>query len=328
MDKYLEDKIAKLQSPNSKTRRVVAEALGRVKKDKNEVITPLISVLSDPDDDVYQAAFHSLVKIGEEAVLPLIESFQGHNPITRYCAVSFFDFVRDLRAINPIISLLNNDENANVRSWAAAILGDLPVNNQVEALINALKDKDEIVRASAAISLGNLHAEQAVQPLIEALQDEVADVRGHAAHALGSCGSNEEIVEPLIPLLKDENDGVRLWTAYALRYHGDSRAVDPLIGKLEDESYRVRGAAAEALGTFRDIEGIERTIKPLLRALHDEVSDVTYLAAEALGKIGTEEVLIDLELLSSNDLLETSYKFKVNEVAKEAIESIQQRYHK
>ena len=35
MDKYLEDKIAKLQSPNNKTRRAVAETLGRIKKDKN-----------------------------------------------------------------------------------------------------------------------------------------------------------------------------------------------------------------------------------------------------------------------------------------------------
>ncbi len=327
MDKYLENKIAKLQSPDPKTRRAVAEALGRIKRDKNEVVAPLISVLSDQDDDVYQSAFHSLVKIGEEAVLPIIEVFQSQNPVTRYRAIEFFSYVRDIRAIEPLINLLNRDEETNVRVAAAGILGVLAGNTQVEALINALKDRDKYVRYNAAISLGNLHAEQAVQPLIEVLKDEEAEVRGHAAHALGSCGYSDEIVEPLLPLLKDENEMVRLWTAYALHYHGDSRAVDPLIDTLQDESPRVRKTVAEALGTFMDIEGIDKAIKPLVKILQDEVSDVRYAAAEALGRIGTEEVLADLEWLSSNDRQETSDNEKVSEAASQAIQNIEQRYH-
>gem|GEM_PF-4489594 len=74
----------------------------------------------------------------------------------------------------------------------------------------------------------------------------------------------------------------------------DTRAVDPLIAALQDSVYRVRKAAADALGYIGDA----RAVDPLLHVVLEE-RDLTVLevAARALGQIGdvrAVEVLITM----------------------------------
>src|SRR5262245_58983949 len=61
----------------------------------------------------------------------------------------------------------------------------------VQALIDALKDKEPDVRKTSAQSLGKIgkEAKAAVPALAEALKDKDVNVRGAAALALGRMGS-------------------------------------------------------------------------------------------------------------------------------------------
>ncbi len=60
-----------------------------------------------------------------------------------------------------------------------------------------------------------------------------------------------------------------------------AEAVDPLIAILNDEDWRVRGAAAWALGNLND----EKAIEPLEELLEDESAFVSSGAKNAIANI-------------------------------------------
>lgn len=98
----------------------------------------------------------------------------------------------------------------------------------------------------------------------------------------GPAPPTEEVHQPfesLIDALKSRRKKKRLSATRALGQLKDARAVDPLIGMLEDEDGQVRTAAARALGTIGD----PRAVAPLVAALMNGVRDA---AARALGQIG------------------------------------------
>ena len=87
--------------------------------------------------------------------------------------------------------------------------------DEVDTLIQELKDKDSNVRAYTAKALVGIKDARAVEPLIAALKDDSSYVREYASNALGEIGA--PAVEPLIAALKDKksmmSDGMqqRLW---------------------------------------------------------------------------------------------------------------------
>src|SRR5919109_1556279 len=89
----------------------------------------------------------------------------------------------------------------------------------------------------------------------------------------------------LIVALWHRRKAARRAAAVALGDLGDQRAVDPLIGALQEDGPRaVRLAAVRAVGDLRD----ERATRPLVALVEDDSEDreVRWAAAEALGEIG------------------------------------------
>ena len=91
--------------------------------------------------------------------------------------------------------------------------------DEVDMLIQRLKDKNEGVRRMAAVALGEIKDTRAVEPLIAALKDNDRSVRWSAAEALGNI-KDARAVEPLIAALKDDDIGVRREAAGALEKIG------------------------------------------------------------------------------------------------------------
>jgi hypothetical protein len=110
--------------------------------------------------------------------------------------------------------------------------------------------------------------------------DDLA-VRQAAVSALGQIGDTRA-VEPLLARLEDQESGVRQAAASALGQIGDTRAVEPWRARLEDQESGVRQAAASALGQIGDT----RAVEPLLARLEDQDSWARQAAASALGQIG------------------------------------------
>jgi HEAT repeat protein len=88
----------------------------------------------------------------------------------RYYAVHLLGKLRDPRAMEVLIPLLDHDENNYNVAWALGEIGDA---RAIPALIDALSNEDALVRVVAIGALEKLHARQAL-PQITALFDDDA----------------------------------------------------------------------------------------------------------------------------------------------------------
>ena len=119
---------------------------------------------------------------------------------------------------------------------------------------------------------------------IKALDDENPEVRAIAAEALGQM-KDPRAVDALLGLLEDNNSGVRTTTVRTLGKIGTENTVKPLIKQLAaDKNPDFRICAIEALGNLND----KLAIEPLIKSLEDKVPEVRIAAARSLGSLGDE----------------------------------------
>lgn len=139
------------------------------------------------------------------------------GPIVVACFPDRFRSDRISSSTNPslLISALEDDAE-NIRSRAAASLGETGDPRAVDALIRALEDRDSGVRASAAMALGKLKDSRAIEPLVAELHKADRGVRRNIATVLGQI-EDAQAVEPLVDLLADSDSDVRQRAAEALR---------------------------------------------------------------------------------------------------------------
>ncbi len=179
-------------------------------------------LLDDPKIEARQAAARAFAEMKNPAALPyLMEALRA----------SFWWYERDnaiedlLAAIEsvgkeaaPLLIEALTDKEANVRKYAATLLGRLKEPEAVEELGVALYDLHSEVGKAAAEALAELGA-AAVDYFVEALRHPEPDVRENAACALG------KIDDPRVPAL--------------------------LIGALSDAERNVCKQALISLGRFR-----------------------------------------------------------------------------
>lgn len=211
--RYLHD--ANIQMPHDKDiRKAAAKALGKI--GDTRAVDALIAALDDKD--VCEVAVNSLIEIGEVGVTKLIAQL--------------------------------NNENQDVRTAVARILGTIGDPHAVDALADMLlNDKKWFVRLNAAEALGRIGDTRAEDALIAALDDEHGNVREAATKALGMIDS-QRAVGILIAALCDGDTFdvfVRRPAVEALAKSKDPRALDALIVARQDKDLFVRSSAEESL---------------------------------------------------------------------------------
>ena len=149
--------------------------------------------------------------------------------------------------------------------------------SEIDELIEKLNDKDDFIVEDAVCAL-ELKGDEAVEPLITALSSRKKNIRLHAANLLGAL-QDERAIKPLIETLNDNNKLVRREASTSLSRM--PAAVDPLIEVLDNPDWRVRGAAAWALGNLND----EKAIPALEKLLDDESGYVKSGAQSAINSI-------------------------------------------
>ena len=214
-------------------RKAAAEALG--KSSSVHAVEPLIGALKDKNHRVRQAAAWALRDIGDaRAVKPLIAAYKNEH--------MYKDISDGMGIARPGFDMRHAVSEALVRIGAPA----------VDALIDALRNKNQ--------------------------DDDLSGLAG----ALSEIGP--PAVQSCIAALKDEDNYVRKAAAWALRDVGDTRAVEPFIAALKDEEGAVRCTAAEALGKINDL----RAVEPLIAALKDKDGDVRKVATKALSNFNND----------------------------------------
>ena len=164
---------------------------------------PLVRCLRDGDWQVREAGIEALVMIGSPAVDMLLRYVRDYD--ARKPAIKTLGKINDERVLEPLISLMRNDEFKDDATWALAELGKPAVGR----LLELLKDPDETTRKQAILALGEIKDASCVDSLIERLKDADWFIRLSAASALEKIGDprGREAVKPLI---KDPDLVVRL----------------------------------------------------------------------------------------------------------------------
>ena len=198
---------ALLNHPNVVVRRAAGKTLTLI-EDPQAVPHLIYALLNDADTVVQASAIGALARMGEASVAPLLdilasadstESNKGHaawalafigskakeqlyavynsdSPEVRAAVVGAIAKVaeenrEDTKALNLLVESLN-DSAANVRSEAAAVLGNLKYQPAIPQLTKLLNHSAGETRKSAALSLMKIGDRHSIEPLQEALAKE------------------------------------------------------------------------------------------------------------------------------------------------------------
>ena len=190
-----------LQDPDWVVRREAVVTLGEMADDR--CVEPLIRTLRDGDWQVREATVEAIAEVGPPAVELLIRYMRDWE--ARKYVIQAMGKINDERVLDPLVSMLHNDEFKDDATRALIALG----SPAVPKLIVALSDKEEFVRKQAILALGAIKDPAAVDPLIAMLQNQDWFTRLTAAAALEKVGDPRGR-DAIKPLMKDPDIVVRM----------------------------------------------------------------------------------------------------------------------
>lgn len=212
-----------------------------------EAMLPLLTAPEAPQRILAARAF---CEIQDQRAIPhLIWLLNDVCPLVRVSAAYALGRNTSLDAVEPLITVLNNDWNGYVRKGVVWALGNCCDRRSLKPLIHALRTDISAVRLWAASSLAqivNLEYEDvvaAIPPLIEGLRrDTVAAVRSNCAWSIGQLCRELPLnvvyataIDALLEaLVEDEDLGVKEDAKAALLRVGDPRGLQ-MIEELELE---------------------------------------------------------------------------------------------
>jgi HEAT repeat protein len=142
---------------------------------------------------------------------------------------------------------LRDDDDAEVRMYAAMALGDVRDRRATAALIGLLDDKDVNVRYHAIEALSKLKASEAVDALADIANSGEFFLAFPAIDALSAIGDSR-VAPRLVPLL--DNETLRSATIATLAQLGDHSIVLPLVAMMDRPP--LAAIVAQALTTLHE----------------------------------------------------------------------------
>jgi hypothetical protein len=211
---------------NSKTRRVICDALAEIGKSAIELFVPFID---DRRWFLVRNITYILGRIGQEQTLPYIQKAFNHDDV-------------------------------RVKREAIQALGIIGGPKAVGFLVKALSDEDVRIRSMAAINLGKVGKTAGLIPLLEVVQSkefqkkESAEVKSFF-DAIGMVGSNDatpvlqQILERKSWFGRGTMDEMRSGAANALAMIGSPEARAILEAGRDSKDNTIRTACLQALRT-------------------------------------------------------------------------------
>lgn len=157
---------------------VQASAIGALARMGEASVDPLLDILASADSTESNKghAAWALAFIGSKAKEQLYGAYNSESPEVRAAVVGAIAKVaeenrEDTQALNLLVESLN-DSAPNVRSEAAAVIGNLKYQPAIPQLTKLLNHSAGETRKSAALSLMKIGDRNSIEPLQEALAQE------------------------------------------------------------------------------------------------------------------------------------------------------------
>ena len=189
----------------------------------------LASLVGQADWRTRQEAVAVLARKGDAVVTSLVDAlrYQHHDVSLLSSALDLLS-LSDVDVIEPLMQFLD-DEDADLRTQAALILGGRRDRRAIPALRAHLADPDLNVAFHVIEALGRLHAIEATEDLLEIAERREFFLSFPAIQALGRLGTAASAPR-LVPLLTDEM--LRAAVIEALGELGDEEVAVPLVTLL------------------------------------------------------------------------------------------------
>jgi HEAT repeat protein len=252
--------------------RSAARELGKLRAER--ALPALAGLLGQ--EEVSQAAADALLAYGPAAVGPLLDVLKSGNGVARRTATSILGELRDERAVEPLIQLMQSDDVYAVRTAAATALGQLKDARAVWVLVQTLQLRDETTPERQAALEQLRHATQLA---MRKIGDPLSSRRGLAApstaqaavaeleQALSTADQHPRLIadakllnqDELIEIVKEviASSEEISWASLESR--------EPML-RPYFKSYEQRARAAEIVGR----ELLRRGGKTLLRQVHEQ----------------------------------------------------------
>ncbi len=156
---------------------VKGSSVGALARIGETSVPPLLEILRSPDspESTKGHAAWALAFIGSQAKERLYEAYGSDSPEVRAAVVGAIAKVaeetRDAKDLNLLLDSLD-DPATDVRSEAAAVLGNLTYRSAVPKLIELLSHPEGETRKAAALALMKIKDYSAIEPLQAALERE------------------------------------------------------------------------------------------------------------------------------------------------------------
>jgi HEAT repeat protein len=282
----------------------------------------LIATLDNPDENIRDAAIQALAKLGDLRAVEPLKALLEQNKNSNVACLILRAISQLGQPVKPDILEMLQSPDVQVRKNAISIL--LFIKDHIEdeqllaALLAAFKtEPDKSIRASLVFALARFQDKSAVEPLLPyLLSDSSSWVRMFIATAAGDLGSAIAITNLLLALEKDTAGEVRIEAGIALGKLKDKQATAPLIKAVLDQTFPERHFIAQALGQLGDLQAVPTLVQILENPAED--SELRNSAATALGDLGeANPTVISLltSLLASRVEYEHEYLSVVSAVA-------------
>jgi len=251
-------------------------------------VEPLIQALKDEDSfDLHRESIKALGAIKDKrAIEPLIELLQNDKIYLREEVVKALGQLGEEKVVNPLISVLQNETSSTLRCETIRALGLTKDKRAVKPLIEALQHESQKPRLDAnttiitevVIALGKIKDERAITPLVSLYNVYTDYVNKKISNALLTI--NTELSKFFFSILNsDENNLLEIDNAF-----------DLAVASLYHQNSWVRRQVIWALLKLRDY----RAVGQILKTLNDNHLNVVSYAIYALGEIGNDKAVITL----------------------------------
>lgn len=303
--------------PNPNVRGAAAKALGDL--GCREALPQLVEALKDMEW-VRFTVLEALRRLGDEEVVePILSLLSDPSPATRRAAIETLGAIGSPRASDALLAHLgkaDRDDRAIVLVSLLRIGVPLPGDGYPADLLGIFLDDDEewtdrVIALRGLIGVADRAALRAIfdkAGSLDPTNPDDEDVLRSIKELLPLCGRPQDLPS----LLDDPTLRFRGKTILA-ELIGELRipeAVHGLVARLRDDVRDVRRAAAAALGRINDDEALEG----LLESIGDNDGHVRKAVVAALGTLGRKEAFEPLLALLREE--------KYADVAEEAVRAL------
>jgi serine/threonine-protein kinase len=284
--KVLQDVLADHASPN----RLVA-AVAQIRIGEYGGLALITEKLAAKDPEIRALATRGLGEIAEPKSLPALVALAGDKDWTvRIAAAAAIVAIVGLdpqvlaqASVDWTRGALDSQDWA-VRKAAAGVLGDIPENEAVPLLAQAIADRDPKVRLAASRSAGKMKTAEAAAKVVIAVKAETdPQVKEQQVVALGAIGRPE--ARDTLAAIAEQAGRIGVLAAGSLIAVGDASGKAKLDVAVAAPQTELRLAAAQAASTANN-----PIVVPTLKlGLADLVFAVRFAAAEGLAMFHAEK---------------------------------------